>query len=321
MMTNLNRTETARWLEARNDFVILTHRKPDGDTVGTAAALCRGLRAAGKRAWILENPELTPRFAYLHDGLTCPEVKQEHTLVSVDVAAPNMLPKSFEPLLGRIGLRIDHHGSATGFTDFALVDPLAGACAEIVWDVLTEMGVTMDAAMAEAVYTAVSTDTGCFRFANTTEHTFLVASHCAAAGAPVFQLNRKLFETVSRSRLRLQGWLVENCRMLLDGRAAVCPIPKAVEEALGVTEDDTDNIASFLRTLEGVEMAATLRENADGTVKISVRSDPTRDSGKVCAVFGGGGHKGAAGATMQESLNEAADILAEEIRKLFAGEV
>ena len=77
MMMKLNRAETARWLESRDDFVILTHRKPDGDTVGTAAALCRGLRAAGKQAWILENPELTPRFAYLHEGLSCPEVKPE----------------------------------------------------------------------------------------------------------------------------------------------------------------------------------------------------------------------------------------------------
>jgi len=316
-MTTLSRTETAQWLLERDHFLIITHRRPDGDTVGTSALLCRGLRSLGKQAAILENPELTPRFAYLHQGLTCPEALPEHTLVSVDVASPNMLPKAFEPLLPRIALRIDHHSSATGFTPFELVDHLAAACAEIVYDVLTQMQVALDRDMAEALYVAASTDTGCFRFANTTDHTFLTAAACAAAGAPVYELNQKLFESVSLARLRMQGWMVENCRMHRENRVAVCPIPKAVEEQIGVTEDDMDNISSFLRTVDGVQMAATLRENSDGAIKVSVRSIPKYHSGTVCAAFGGGGHAGAAGATIRLPLSEAAEALTKEMLAVF----
>ena len=316
-MTTLTRTETAQWLQERDDFLILTHRRPDGDTVGSAAALCRGLRSLGKQAAVLENPEITDRYAWLLEGLTCAEAAPTQTVISVDVAAPNMLPKAIEPLLERIVLRIDHHGSATGFAEYELVDPKAGACGEIIYDILMEQWVDMDEQTAAALYVATSTDTGCFRFANTTDHTFLVAAACAAAGAPIHSLNQQLFETVTLARLRMQGWMVENSRMLLEGRIVLCPIPKAVEEELAVTEDDMENIASFLRTVEGVEMAATLREHTDGGVKVSMRSIPDRDSGAVCAGFGGGGHKGAAGATIRLPLQEAADALEAEIRKLF----
>ena len=316
-MTKLNRAETAQWLEERDNFVILTHRRPDGDAVGTSALLCRGLRSLGKTAHVLENPELTPRFAYLHEGLTCPEVTPEQTIVSVDVAAPNMLPKAFAHLADRIALRIDHHSSATCFTEFELVDPLAAACAELVYDILMELWTELDAPMAEAMYTAVATDTGCFRFANTTDHTFITAAACVVAGAPVYELNQKLFESVSLARLRMQGWMAENCRMHLAGRVAVCPIPKAVEQEIGVNEDDMDNISSFLRTIDGVQMAATLRENEDGAVKVSVRSIPQYNSGTVCAAFGGGGHAGAAGATIRLPLSEAADALTAEMLKVF----
>ena len=306
----MNRTDAARFLADRDRFCILTHRRPDGDTVGSAAALCLGLRKLGKQAWILENPDFTPRFAYLYEGLTKAAPETEDVLVSVDVASPNMLPKVFEQYLGKILLRIDHHGSATGFTEQELVDPKAAACAEIIYDVLLELGLTLDKEIATAIYVATSTDTGCFRFANTTDHTFLTAAACAAAGADIYGLNQVLFETVTMGRLRIQGWIVENCRLLQEGQVAVCPIPAAVEAELGATEDDMDNICSFLRTLAGVKLAATLRETEDGQViKVSVRGVPGWDAAAVCAKFGGGGHKGAAGCSIRMPLAEAAEAV------------
>ena len=307
-MKTMNRREVARFLAERDGFCILTHRRPDGDTTGSAAALCLGLRQLGKRAFILENPELTERFAWLHEGLQKQAPEVDDVLVSVDVAAPNMLPKAFEPWRERISLRIDHHGTATSFTEWELVDSGAGACAEIIYDVLREMQVALNREIATALYVATSTDTGCFRFSNTTDHTFLVAAACAAAGAPVYELNQALFETISLPRLRMQGWMVENSRLLCGGRVAVCPIPKAVEEELGVTEDDMDNVSSFLRTIAGVRLAATLRES-DNAVKVSLRGVPGYDAGAICARFGGGGHAGAAGATIHLPLAEAAAAL------------
>ena len=310
-MKNLTRAEAAGYLLSHDNFCILTHRRPDGDTVGSAAALCLGLRQLGKTAWVLENPEVSQRFAFLLDGLTKEVPAETDTIVSVDVASPGMLPKAFEIYKDRCALRIDHHGSATSFTPEELVDGESASCAELVCDVITLLGIQLDKQIAEAVYVGMSTDTGCFRFANTTAHSFLIASLCAQAGAEIYKLNQALFETNSLSKLRMHAWMVENMKLFGDGKFAIVAIPRAVEDLLQVTEDDMDNISSYPRTVEGVCMAATLRQTKEGDTKLSVRAIPGYDAAAVCTHFGGGGHKGAAGGSTKLSLDEVAAKLEE----------
>lgn len=310
-MKKLTRRETAEYLQNHDHFCILSHLRPDGDTVSSTAALCRGLRQLGKTAHVLRNEEVTPRFLWLHEGLTKEAAEEGDTIVSVDVASPKMMPKAYEALLDRVDLRIDHHSSATSFTDAELVDPDSASSAELVCDVLEQLGVQMDEQIADAIYVGTSTDTGCFRFSNTTAHTFETAAKCSRAGARIYELNQMLFETNSLSRLQMQAWIVEHLQLLRSGKVAVCAIPKSVEEAIGVTEDDMDNISSFPRTVAGVCMAATLREGTEGRVKLSVRAIPGYDATLVTERFGGGGHKGAAGATMRMSLEEAAKAVAD----------
>lgn len=305
-MTKLTTADTARYLLERNSFLILTHRRPDGDTLGSAAALCAGLRSLGKQAFVLENPEITPKYQFLFDGLTKAQPEETDTLIAVDVASSGMLPQSFEALADKIDLRIDHHRTAESFTRLELVEPTAAACGQIIYDLLTEMGAAVDASTANALYVAISTDTGCFRYANTQPHTFTVAAACASAGAEVYRLNQMLFETNSLARLQIQGWLTEHAKFLADGRICICALPLEVEEQIGVTEDDMENISGFPRSIEGVKIAATLRQEKDtGKVKLSVRAVPGYDAGAICAKFGGGGHRGAAGASMAMSLEEA----------------
>ena len=315
-MKKLTLNETAEFLLSHDNYAILTHRRPDGDTLGSSAALCRILRKIGKTAHILKNDEITERFAWLHEGLTKDEAADGDTLVTVDVASPGMLPAKFEKYLGNIALRIDHHGSATSFTEFELVDPGRGACAEIIFDLLQALWQDFDPAIADAIYVGTSTDTGCFRFANTTSHTFVTAAACAAAGARVYQINQELFETNTLGRLKIQSWIVEHMDIFADGRLAVVAIPKAVENEIGVTEDDMDNISSFPRSISGVCMAATLRETKEGDAKLSVRAIPGHDATIVAGCFGGGGHKGAAGATLKMPLAEAAVAVKAAMLKL-----
>ena len=315
-MMTLTRAETARFLLERDHYTILTHCRPDGDTTGSAAALCLGLRQLGKTAHVLKNPEVSDRFAWLHAGLTKDAPEAGDTLVCVDTASPGMVPKAFTPWKEGITLRIDHHGSATSFTQWELVDAGSASCAEIVWDVLVLMDVTPDRAIAEAVYVGLSTDTGCFRYANTTAHTFAVAAQCAQAGARIYELNQELFETNTLARLKMQAWIVDHMRLLREGQMAISAIPKAVEQEIGVTEDDMDNISSFPRTVAGVKMAATLRETADGTTKLSVRAIPGFDATVVTVKFGGGGHKGAAGASIKLPLEEAAKAVEKAMLEL-----
>ena len=302
-MATMTRIEAAQWLLARDRFVILTHRRPDGDTIGSAAALCMGLRQLGKTAHVLVNAEITPKYTHLLEGLTKVEAWAGDTVISVDVAAFSMLPEPFKKYF--ISLRIDHHENRETFSDNELVDPSAAACGDIIFDILQHMQVQPDAPLANALYTAVSTDTGCFRYANTTAHSYQVAAACAAAGGDIFAINQALFDTNSLARLRVQGYLVENARFLQDGRVAICPLPRSVEQAFGANEDDLENISGFPRSIEGVRLAVTLREEANGRIKISARAVPGCDASALCAKFGGGGHKGAAGASMDCSMDEA----------------
>ena len=308
-MKELTRTECADWLLARDRFVILTHRKPDGDTIGSAAALCLGLRQLGKTAHVLHNDEFTPLYAPLVEGLTKPQPEEGDILVAVDVAADTMLPRAYEDMKNCIDLRIDHHGSGREYTPNEHVDSDSAACAEIIWELLLDMGVEPDKQMAEAVYVGVSTDTGCFRYANTNAHTFDVTADCAATGADIFEWNRKLFDTNSLAKLRLQSWIVEHFKLLCDGKIALCALPKAVEDEIGVNEDDMSNVSGFLRSIEGVCIAALLRESGEDNTKVSVRSIPGYNSAYFCEQFGGGGHAGAAGCSIRKPLAEAAQEL------------
>ena len=140
---------------------------------------------------------------------------------------------------------------------------------------------------------------------------------CAAAGGDLYRINQAIFETNSLAKLRLQGWIVENIQFFHDRAIAVCALPLAVEKAIGVTEDDMENISGFPRSIEGVKIAATLRQTEDGRVKISVRAVPGYDAAAVCSQFGGGGHKGAAGATTNLPLEAAAVAVAQAMEALF----
>lgn len=306
-MKKLTMNEAADYLLSLDHIAIISHRRPDGDTLGSSAALCLGLRQLGKRAWVMENPELTEHYRWLHQGLEKPDAHRADAYVSVDVASPSMLPRNYGGW--PIALRLDHHGSATSFTELEYVDPTSASCAEIIWEILALMGVKRDRAMAEAVYVGLATDTGCFHQSNTSAHSFQVAAQCMEAGARVFELNQYLFENNTLQRLKMQAWIVEHLRILADG-CAVCAIPKRVEEEIGVTEDDMDNISSFPRTVAGVRMASTLREQKDG-VKLSIRAIPGYDATIVAEQFGGGGHKGAAGALLRMPLDVAEEAVAQ----------
>ena len=312
----MTRNDCARWFRERDNFYILTHSGPDGDTLGSAAALCRGLRSLGKTAFVLENPETTEHLAYLCKDLTVSAPTENATLVCVDVAAEHMLPGNQH--LEGIALRIDHHGRTVSYTAEELVDPTAGACAEIIYDILMELGAQLDPATAEALYTGTATDTGCFRFANTTAHTFQVAAACAAAGGDLYPINQALFDTVSLNKLKVQAWVTEHTRFFCDGMAAVCPLPATLAKDLGVKEEDVGGMAGFVRSIEGVRMAGTLRESAEEKrVFLSTRAVPGYDCAAVCAVFGGGGHKGAAGGSTELPLAEATDALVKAITQQF----
>ena len=311
----MNELAMARALSATDRAVILTHRRPDGDTVGSAAALCRGLRQLGKQAFILENPELTDKYTPYFEGLTCPAIAPDDTVVAVDVAAEDMFANGLA-LPRPIDLAIDHHGTNSGYARQSLVRSDRAACGEIVYDVLREMGVQIAGEIAEALYVAISTDTGCFRYSNVTANTLRTAAELLEAGVDAYAVNRKMFELKRFARLKLEAYLTETMRFYADGRIGVCLIPADIRQRLGLTEDDVDDISGFARMIEGVELAAMLRQ-MPGATKLSLRSGRLYDSGAICKRLGGGGHFSAAGASLHPDPAEAERQLLRAIYAIY----
>jgi phosphoesterase RecJ-like protein len=308
--------ECAEFLRLRDDYLILTHRKPDGDTLGSAAALALGLRSVGKRAVILENPEITPRYAALFGGLGIFGASDGggKTIVAVDTASPKLFPDNAKKLGAIAALAIDHHPSNTRYAENLCLDSNAAACGELVFAVLNELGADVGAETATAIYIAVATDTGCFSYGNTTADSFRIASETARLGADVAELNRVLFRAKSKSKIALEGYIYSNIVYSHGGRAAVLTIP--AEILARTAEDDLENIAAIPASAEGVIIGITLRELAD-EIRVSVRTAPGCDANVFSGRFGGGGHAQAAGFSIKQPLADAQSRIAEAVDGLF----
>lgn len=310
----MTRTEAVSYLRDHDNYVLLTHRRPDGDTIGCAAALCRGLRQLGKHAHVMRNPQFTPRFSSTLEGLLCEAPEEASTVVSVDIASAGLLALNAEDLLSRIAFAVDHHG--TNSLDVPkLVEPDKAACGEIVYALLRELGVTVTKEMADALYIAVSTDTGCFKYANTTANSFAVAAALTEAGADIYPINKVFFDTKSLSRLQLEARLTQTMEVYAGGKVGICLMPKAWLDELNITEDDIDSISGFARSIEGVELGVMIREVEGGKGKVSLRTGKEYDASRLCAALGGGGHAGAAGATVDGGMEEARKAVLDVLRQ------
>ena len=309
-------TEAAAWLKEHDRYLILTHKRPDGDTIGCAAALCRGLRALGKTAHICPGTGETHLFTPYLEGLLAPEGYEPDTVVSVDIAARGLFTKSGEPWLERgIDLAIDHHPSQEFFAKETCLDAGRAACGEIIYDILKELGqVTPETAVP--LYVAVSTDTGCFQYGNTTADTHRVAAALMSTGIDVFPLNKRHFRTKTWARLQVERLIVERMHRYENGKIAVALVSLSLMDEAGATEEDMEDIAAFLGQIEGVETSVTIRELEDGACKLSVRTSGGLNATKVCGLLGGGGHAAAAGCTVSGTLEQAESAILDAIRQV-----
>ena len=309
-------TEAAVWLKEHDRYLILTHKRPDGDTIGCAAALCRGLRGLGKTAHICPGTGETHLFTPYLEGLLAPEGYEPDTVVSVDIAARSLFTTSGQPWLERgIDLAIDHHPSQEFFANETCLDAGRAACGEILYEILKELG-QVNQETAVPLYVAVSTDTGCFQYGNTTADTHQVAAALMATGIDVFPLNKRHFRTKTWARLQVERLIVERMHRYEDGKIAVAPVSLSLMDEAGATEEDMEDIAAFLGQIEGVETSVTIRELAAGECKLSVRTSGGLNATKVCALLGGGGHAAAAGCTVSGTLEEAEAAILDAIRQV-----
>lgn len=307
--------QTAALLRTFDNILILTHVRPDGDTVGCAAALCAGLRALGKTAYLLPNPELTKTTAPYFAPYAAPEGFAPETVISTDVATVNLLPENARAYVGRIDLAIDHHPSFEHFGKANIVRPEAAACGELIYDILSRLGpITPEQALP--LYVAVSTDTGCFAYANTTADTHAVAAALLRTGIDYRAVNKVFFRTKSRKRMQLEAAILSTCEFYDRDRVAVLSVPMSLMERVGADETDAEDLSALGGQIEGVDCAVTMRELRPDVWKMSVRTGERVNATEVCRLLGGGGHAAAAGCTVEAPWPEAKEAILSSIARI-----
>ena len=308
----MNASAVAGFLQQRDRFLLITHTRPDGDTLGSAGALCSALQRMGKQAHLLYNEEVTEKYLPFVGGYFAPVDYVYDTVVAVDTADVTMFPKGFE---GSVDLCIDHHGSNSRYADRTFVVPEAAACGELVLEVIEAMCGGLSKTEADLLYIAVSTDTGCFQYMNTNAATFRAAAKLVEYGADNGRLNVELFRSVARERIMLESMVYSRMQFHRQGKIAIALITKDMIRASGVQPKDMDDLANLAGRPEGVILAVTIKENDDGTSKLSLRSKPPVNVSAICARFGGGGHALAAGCKIEAAPDIAAQRVLEVINE------
>lgn len=297
--------ETAAFLRQHDNYLILTHKRPDGDTIGCAAALCEGLRALGRTAWICPHTEETHLFTPYLEGRLAPEGYVPETVVSVDIAARSLFTRAGEPWLARgVDLAIDHHPSQEFFAAQTCLDAGRAACGELIYDILAALG-PITPEMALPLYVALSTDTGCFVYTNTTPRTHQVAAALMALDIDYRTVNKVFFRTKSRKQMQLEGAMLSAAEFYDQDRVAVLPVPLSLMARIQADESDAEDLSSLGGQIEGVDCAITMRELRPDVWKMSLRTGDRVSATLACQLLGGGGHAAAAGCTVEAPFEEA----------------
>lgn len=309
--------QAAQRLLSMDQVLILTHRRPDGDTIGCAAALCHALRQKGKTAWVLLNEDAHGLFTPYFEGVLAPADFIPQAVVAVDVAAQGMFPASAEDYRSIISLTIDHHGSQEHFAEDTCLDASCAACGELLYQIFQAMAVTLTPQIAQLLYMAIATDTGCFVYSNTTPATHRIAADLMATGFDAQWVNKRHFRTKSLKRMQLESRLVQEMELAQDGTLVFAYVTLDLIADLGASEEDLEDISSFIGLLEGVDNAVTIRQLAPQECKVSLRTDGKRlNASAVCAIHGGGGHTAAAGCTLFVSPKEAKEQMLAAIEQV-----
>lgn len=310
----MNYRSCADFLRKGDNYLIVSHKNPDGDTMGSCAALCSALRRIGKTAYLYPNPDVIKKLRPYVDGFYAGAEFQAEKIVAVDVATEDMFAAGFE---GKVDLCIDHHPTNSRYAGKLLLKAEKASCGEIVLELVKSLCGDVTKEEADLLYIAVSTDTGCFMYANTKPDTHRAAAKLMEYGADCMLLNQIFFRKKSAARMRLEGMAFSSMSFYRDGRIAVVKITQDMLKKAGATMDDLDDIAGLAGMAEKSLVNITIREKTDGSSKVSVRSGKDVNSSRICAVFGGGGHDMAAGCTISSSPEKAEKMLLEVINEVW----
>lgn len=290
-------------LQQHDNFHILTHKSPDGDTLGSAFALCLALQRMSKKAKVLCSDEIPEKYDFLSKNVLVQNFEPDY-IISVDLADLQLLGRNLQVYEGKIDLCIDHHPSNKQFAKNWYIDGASAATAEIIYELFKILNVDIDVDLANCIYTGVATDTGCFRHTNTTARTHRIAADMMLLGAEAFKINKIMFDTKSKARINLEKIAFASMELFCDDKCAIISYSNEELALLNASDSDFDGISALPRQVEGVLVGVLVKEKEPGVFRVSVRTDDAIDASKICENFGGGGHKNAAGCTFNGVIED-----------------
>ena len=309
----INHTQAWDLLCSMDRILLLTHRLPDGDALGSLYALYLALKTMGKQVRCLTD--IVPS-SLKAAAIPCaePAFEPEH-VVTVDVGDRKLLGDEWNTQYGdRVELCIDHHGTHIPFAQYMLVDPSAAAASEVLFDMFLFAGFPISPEIARELYIGIATDTGCFRYANTTPKTMRAAADLMECGIDTAALNTELFETKTRSFARFERMAMNALKTYCGGRCAIMLITREMYEKSGLDESDDKPVNALPRQIEGVYVGVTVKEKKDGSgFRVSMRSKEPVSAADICAKLGGGGHRLAAGCELTGTKEEVVATLLDAV--------
>ena len=320
-----NWTEIVNCINSFDDIVILTHTNMDGDAMGSASALCHALRSIKKNAVILLEDDVPRYLNFLnhHHGSDTEypyfvsNMPYEATLaIAVDCGDESRIEKRLDVFKNaKKRICIDHHIQTAPFADYSMVDPDLAATGLLIYQLIKELGVKIDTHIAEDLYVAIVTDTGRFKYSNTTAEVHKVVSELYQYDIDHVKLCNAIYDSYPMEQLKAEALAQEKMQLFANNKAIISSITIDEMNKIGAGYDQIDTCIDRIRIVEGVEVAAFLKEKEPNVIKVSFRAKSYADVNRVASALGGGGHEKASGATLNCSLEEATKLVKQEIEK------
>ncbi|MBP3264705.1 MAG: bifunctional oligoribonuclease/PAP phosphatase NrnA [Acidaminococcaceae bacterium] len=316
MSKNCTLAETAKLLKEAGKMVIVSHISPDGDTLGSSLALAHALRMLGKEVMLNVDDDIPSVFSFLpgigeYMRFAPDDSVPADLLIVIDASSADRAGNAMNVVKARSVLNIDHHKTNTHFADYLYLDSDAAATAEIIYSLLLELGTELNTEIATCIYEGLYTDTGSFKYSNTTSRTLSIASALLTYGVNPSLISDNM-EVKSRSQVEMLGKVLETLTFLRDGKIAYVEVAPELYDY----NVDTDTFVSYPRYIEGVEVALLFKQVEENLTRVSFRSKQV-DVAKIALSFGGGGHQKASGCSIHAPLKEAESIVLPVVEELF----
>jgi phosphoesterase RecJ-like protein len=301
-------------------FVVTSHVRPDGDAIGSSVALALALQAAGKQARVVfcdRLPDPYPEFPRTGEIAFADRLDDDGSVVVV-LECGDLDRTGLAGLDRHTVVNIDHHPGNTGYGDVQWFDGTAAACAEMVYEIIRDLGVGVTADMAAHLYVAIVTDTGSFRYPGVSPRTFEICARLVEAGADPVAVGRLLYDGSTLGRVRLQAAVLGTLEVPGDGEIATLAVDPGMIAAAGAEPEDTDGLINIALSVKHIRAVAFFKTGEPGQVRVSMRSKGPVDVGAVARGFGGGGHRNAAGCTLAGTPADVRAQILDQLRTAIA---